>query len=231
MKELKKLIHQEIKKQEADAVAYMLQKTTFAEKERQVNNYYYTKSLYKQYKKYNAVSESEKVKVLKLLIKDFYKTEHLKKLETLENVELLKGFKIRSINIITEWKDSKTWGKNPSVKVAIYYTRKNLSTGVECCEGFASGCGYCKESSAIAQAFNSSQLLKALLIKAKEKALKQGEALPYGSGYGAIPYYSQGVGVNCLMGLLEYLGAKTSEQHGKNSSAYQIAFDSNKGRL
>lgn len=231
MKELKKLISQEIKKQEADAVAYMLEKPTLAEKERQVNNYYYTKSLYKQYKKYNAVSESEKVKVLKLLIKDFYKSEKLKKLETLESAQALKGDKIRSISIFTEWKDNKTWGSNPSVEVKVYFTRKNGTTGAETGEGYASGCGYCKESSAMSDAFDSCDHLKALLIVAKEKALKKGEALPYGSGYGAIPYYAGGVGVNCLMGLLEYLGAKTSEQHGKRSSSYQIAFDSKKGRL
>lgn len=231
MKELKKLINQEIKKHEADAVAYMLEKATLTEKEEQVTNHYYKKSLNKQYKKYNAVSESEKIKVLKMLIKDFYKVWKLKDFETLEKAQALKGDKIRSIAIFTEWKDSKTWGRNPSVEVKVYYTKKNGSTSAETGEGYASGCGYCKESSAMAQAFNSCPHLKALLILAKEKALKKGEALPYGSGWGAIPYYSQGVGVNCLMGLLEYLGAKTGEQHGKRSSAYQIAFDSNKGRL
>ena len=77
------------------------------------------------------------------------------------------------VDISVEWKKSRTWGANPSVVVrtsdGVYY-------------GAASGCGYDKESAAIAEALNQSPAVLKVLYTLKEKGLKrpppaQGRAL------------------------------------------------------
>ena len=67
--------------------------------------------------------------------------ERLQKLEEVEAAELPQG-----INISVEWHRSAMWGYNPSATVAADYRRTY---------GKASGCGYDKESAAVAEALNA----------------------------------------------------------------------------
>lgn len=120
---------------------------------------------------------------------------------------------VQDIKISVDWTRSRTWGANPHASVEI------KTQGVDgnhwySYKGTASGCGYDKESTAIAEALNQSMAVLKLLYDAKEKALVGGEenatnnraTLGYGSGYGALPRFEGGVGTNCFASILERLG-------------------------
>lgn len=141
------------------------------------------------------------------------------------------------VDISVEWKKSRTWGANPSVVVrtsdGVYY-------------GAASGCGYDKESAAIAEALNQSPAVLKVLYTLKEKGLKrppaQGRALNpfhpqptredrrssnsicgYGAGYGVLPYFEGGVGSSCFWSILEKCGYTCrNTASGKWFDAYSV---------
>lgn len=129
------------------------------------------------------------------------------------------------VDISVEWKKSRTWGAIPSVTVrtsdGVYY-------------GAASGCGYDKESAAIAKALNQSPAVLKVLYTLKEKGLKrppaQGRALnPFhpqpirGAGHGVLPYFEGGVGSSCFWSILEKCGYSCRHTaSGKEFDAYSV---------
>ena len=132
------------------------------------------------------------------------------------------------ISVSVDWVRSRTWGYNPHVEV-----RTNTGTYY----GTASGCGYDKESAAIAEALNQCDSVLKALYTLKEKALQAGQTdesktascgrsngkiCGYGAGYGAIPYFEGGVGSSCFWEILRKCGYKTSGHHGKHSDYYSI---------
>lgn len=132
------------------------------------------------------------------------------------------------ISISVDWVHSKTWGYNPHVEI-------NTNTGNY--SGAASGCGYDKESAAIAEAFNKCDSVLKALYTLKEKALQAGGSdysktactnvdnrniCGYGSGYSVLPYFEGGVGSSCFWSILEKCGFKTSGHHGKHSDFYNV---------
>ncbi len=154
-------------------------------------------------------------------------TKYKKKIAFLEEVEVSEL--PTKINISVEWKSSRTWGMNPTAEI-----------WVDDMQGYtidsASGCGYDKESAAIAgAAYNRASIVK-VLCELKEKALRKNknsdksttsatginnrEAVGYGAGYGVIPRLEGGVGVNCFISIFEKAGYTTSEHHGKTSDFY-----------
>lgn len=135
---------------------------------------------------------------------------------------------ITNISISVDWVKSRVWGKNPHAKVQ---TTAGIYTGV------ASGCGYDKESAAIAQAFNQCDSILKILYELKEEGLRAGltdESAPAGSGvdnreicgYGAshsvLPYFEGGVGVSCFWKILEKCGFLTKCHYSKKSNFYYI---------
>lgn len=135
------------------------------------------------------------------------------------------------IEISVEWTRSRTWGANPHVDL-----------WVDDLQGFthgtASGCGYDKESTAIAEAaYNRASVIK-ILCELKEKALRKDasidksksactgidnrNAVGYGAGYGVIPRLDGGVGTGCFLSIFERAGYKTSQHHGRMSDYYII---------
>lgn len=132
--------------------------------------------------------------------------------------EVAQAQDIETITISVEWSRNKTWGFNPHASVwACDFT-----------QGTASGCGYDKESSAIAEAFNKNNAILKILYNIKEKALQENEnitnrdACGYGAGYGALPYYEGGVGTNCFVWILKGYGFKCEEAHGKHFDSYSF---------
>lgn len=123
----------------------------------------------------------------------------------LENIENAPD--VDKIKIAVDWKKSATWGMNPHVEI---------STVDGVFNGFASGCGYDKLSSATASAFNQSSAVLKLLYEAKEKALAENgndkekafASVGYGSGASTIvqPFFEGGVGVSCYRSIFENLG-------------------------
>lgn len=104
--------------------------------------------------------------------------------------------------------------------------------------GSASGCGYDKQSAAIAQALNQSKEVKKAFCKYKEKALKKDKnadkdngvyttidnrsAICYGFGYSPIPTFEGGTGTNCFLQGFKLLGCTIEELHGNSTDAYII---------
>lgn len=132
------------------------------------------------------------------------------------------------ISVSVDWVRSSTWGYNPHVEI-----RTNTGTYT----GTASGCGYDKESAAIAEAFNKCDSVLKALCTLKEKGLQagqtdesktaacgrsNGEICGYGAGYGAVPYFEGGAGSSCFWEILKKCGFKTTGHHGKHSDYYSV---------
>lgn len=132
------------------------------------------------------------------------------------------------INISVEWVRSSTWGYNPHVIIG-------TNTGTY--YGKASGCGYDKESAAIANAFNRCDSVLKALYTLKENGLRAGKTdesetactgvdnrniCGYGSGYSIIPYFEGGVGASCFWSILKNCGFSTSCHHGKHIDFYSV---------
>ena len=132
------------------------------------------------------------------------------------------------ISVSVDWVRSRYWGYNPHVEV-----RTNTGTY----HGTASGCGYDKESAAIADAFNKCDSILKALYQLKENGLRAGKTdasktactcvdnrniCGYGSGYSVLPYFEGGVGSRCFWSILNKCGYKTKEYHSKHSDFYSV---------
>lgn len=128
----------------------------------------------------------------------------------------------KNITINVSWAKNRTWGANPTAEV---WSGGNYTTG------HASGCGYDKLSTAIAEALNKNNNILNLLYNAYEKELRKNkkislrEAIGYGSGYFGIPSFDGGVGYSCFRSIFQKLGAKTNTwNEGKNWDSMSIEF-------
>jgi hypothetical protein len=123
-----------------------------------------------------------------------------------------------SATISVEWKDSRTWGKNPTAEVWATDGRF-LSRSII-------GCGFDKHSTAIAEALNqSASFLKVLYDYKERKGAKKSnrDVFGYGAGYGVLPSLEGGVGVSCYPHILAKCGYKFSTpSSGKNYDSHQI---------
>lgn len=134
-----------------------------------------------------------------------------------ENIKFLEEVKASDYNrpfeieIAIEWKRSRTWGSNPTGKM----------WGADC--GFIEGrsiggCGYDKQSTCVAQLLNKDRRLRARMIAKGRKKL------PYGAGYGKLPYFEGGVGIECHRRIIEMLGGKWIHKSTNNSDWISISF-------
>lgn len=151
--------------------------------------------------------------------------------EKIEHLERVAAAEIPSyISVNVEWKRNFYWGNCPRVEVTTNTEREIFS-------GYASGCGYDKESAAVASAFNSSLSILKALYTLKENALQAGKSdksetactgvdnrscIGYGAGYSVIPYFEGGVGVNCFWSILKALGYETQCNYGKRETLYRL---------
>ena len=133
------------------------------------------------------------------------------------------------ITVAVEWKRSSVWGFNPTATV---------TTNTEFASGHASGCGYDKESAAIAQALNQCDSVLKALYSFKEKQMREGQndhsrtactghdnrhIIGYGAGYATIPYFEGGVGASCFWSIFERIGYTCRGDHsGRHSTYYHI---------
>lgn len=148
------------------------------------------------------------------------------KLEKLETVENTAAAQYITINV--EFKRSKTWGYNPFAEV--------YAAGVY--NGHASGCGYDKESAAVAEALNSAPEVLRVLYDLKENGLEKGlsdesktactghdnrSIIGYGAGYDVLPRFEGGVGVECFLAIFKKAGYKVDTFRGKYENQYRIS--------
>lgn len=132
------------------------------------------------------------------------------------------------LSISVEWVRNSYWGNNP-------HAEARTNTGVY--DGKASGCGYDKESAAIAEALNQCDSVLKALYTLKENGLRaglsdrdsgaccgrsNGSICGYGAGYGAIPYFEGGVGASCFWSIFKKCGFSTSCNHGRHSDFYSV---------
>lgn len=98
------------------------------------------------------------------------------------------------------WKKSATWGFNPHCEAMVKHVDFTRSTGHYTC----SGCGYDKESTVIADAFNAFLKYRLWKLEKTRKEVPYGISLP--SEYG--PSYHGGVGTSCYYKIAEFIGGK-----------------------
>ena len=225
LNELKKAVKAECKQNYLNGCKYLDERETMQYKEAYIYYWIYKNSINALYKKNHATTDSQKIKVLKNLIKNYHESLMNKEMADVEHAEALlnSDLKINKIVIAIEWKKSRTWGNNPHCKVKVFYNNNQIDTFT----GSASGCGYDKQSAATAEALNKCELLKALLYKAENKRLKdkngvtRRDFLGYGSGYGSYPYFEGGVGFRSHETILNNLNFKTS-LYDESSATYDL---------
>jgi len=145
---------------------------------------------------YTKLTEEEK-----LARKEARKEAKRIKKET-ERVEQEKNQRpVKRMVIVIEWKKSRTWGWCPKATAKVEYKDGGYDTG----EYSVSGCGYDKESTVIASAFNE-------FMKYKLHEVKQDNA-PYGIHFWKnkeFPshYYEGGVGTSCYYRIAEFIGGE-----------------------
>jgi hypothetical protein len=152
-----------------------------------------------------------------LTAKEFEKLarqEARKEAKRLAKIEAEKNQKpIKEITFSIEW--SKSF--HPTLEARAYHVDGSTSY----VKARAGGWGYCKESTVIAEAFNS-------LLKYKLYQIENNEGLPYGiylnhNGYTG---YSGGIGVSCYYSISEMIGGKFEKlASGKTFDAYKFTMN------
>jgi hypothetical protein len=142
--------------------------------------------------------------------------EARKEVKRLAKIEAEKHQKpVKEITFSIEWSK----GFNPTLEARAYHIDGSTSY----VKARAGGWGYCKESTVIAEAFNS--LLK---YKLYEMINLPSENLPYGvylsrNGYTG---YSGGIGVSCYYSIAELIGGKFEKlASGKSFDAYKFTMN------
>ena len=142
-------------------------------------------------------------------IKEFYKStiklsdEEKKKMKELKSIIAeMKQTPIESIKITIEWKKNNTWGHNPIAEGLIKF--KDGAFIYE--RATASGCGYDKESTVIADIFN--RVLKYRLWELHDEIERDKSKVPYGihTDKNERVYFGGGIGTSCYYAICEYLG-------------------------
>jgi hypothetical protein len=143
----------------------------------------------------------------------------------------------KQIIIEVSWKNSQTWGANPTAAVwTDKYLGESRSVG---------GCGYDKESTAIAEPFNRSQQMAKIAIIAKyleakykdmdwrEKQEKDIFTYSYGVRFSIFDnngiYWEGGVGASSFMSCIKSAGYKMdAEFHPKHADCYHLTLKGGK---
>lgn len=217
MEKLKNEVIKENNKQSKKAISRLNK----AKKEDITDLWYYNEKLTKRQKEKLAtkkITTKEAKEIIKNeIIKEYQKRteKELNRIETIKNANDI----IKSITINVEWVKNNTWGYNPHTTI---YTSNGDAT-----DGRASGCGYDKESAAIAEALNKNNDILKLLYTFKNKKMttkktNNHDILGYGSGYGVLPYFEGGVGVSSLLNIFKKLGYTITEHHTNRSDFYTI---------
>lgn len=149
---------------------------------------------------------SAKMKAKAARIETALMNKRLNKLAAAEAVELPDG-----VSITVEWKKSRAWNANPYATVYAAFTVT---------EDSASGCGYDKESAAIAGAFNDNPEVMAIIYTAVEAGVKPGYSVSDSFG---LPYFDGGRGVECFYKVFENCGYQFKRTAGgRNFDCYLI---------
>lgn len=183
---------------------------------------YATAHTWKQFQRGEIDAQTAAERALKRALKAIDKdtAEKAEKLERIAQADTL-----GACDIWVEWKRNAYWGNNPTATATAYNERGNVTGETS---GRASGCGYDKRSAAVAGALNDSDSVLKVLYTAEENALREGKTdrravLGYGLGYGVLPYFEGGVGVDCFWRFFRAQGYSVNvNERGKNNDSYMI---------
>lgn len=156
----------------------------------------------------------------------------VKKVEKVATAQTLTECKIS-----VEWIKNRVWGYNPRATVDGFTIDENGARDYMRTTARASGCGYDKQSTAIASALNDNPAILKLLYITDEKRLRgiksrkiaRRDFIGYGAGYGARPYFEGGCGVSCFYEIFKNCGYTFKQvASGKTFDAYTITKNENK---
>lgn len=217
MEKLKKLVERENNKELKKAIS----KLKKASSNDILDSWYYKEKLTKRQlekiQNNELTTKTTKELIENKIIKE-YESRLVKNIKKIDMIQQTNN-DINTINISINWVKSATWGYNPHATVT--------TDAGQFTEGRASGCGYDKESAAIAEALNKNDDILKLLYIAKNKKMtlkntNNHDILGYGSGYGVLPYFEGGVGASSLMNIFRKLGYSVTEYHTEKSDFYTI---------
>ena len=135
--------------------------------------------------------------------------KYLHKLERAANAP-----ELRDLTVCVEWAKSRTWGANPTATVTANESRHYET------KGHASGCGYDKESAAIAEAMNANAAVLRILYTHAEKGGKFAYSVYTFAG---LPYFDGGCGVSCFRNVFEGCGYEWRDLvHRKTFDSYMM---------
>lgn len=137
--------------------------------------------------------------------------------------------RIGSIKFSIEWSRSKTWGSNPHITATAYGNDGNYIGEYN---GTCSGCGYDKESTVIAQAFNYFLKYKLHLLAKKIVKERGTGKVPYGIHYDAESencYFDGGIGTECYRAISEFIGGEFS--HTISGKSFGVFVYTDKGTI
>lgn len=147
---------------------------------------------------------------------------------------------VKSLTITIEWKKSRTWGNCPRAYAEISYK----DGGFERTDAkyYASGYGYDKESTVIAEIFN--EFLKYKLweksieeLRRNDHSWKNEGGAPYGVRGGSYESdetktlkefrtYEGGIGANCYFDICEFIGGKFERMaSGRTFDVYKYTYN------
>jgi hypothetical protein len=144
--------------------------------------------------------------------KDQQLQEEINRINQIASSEYLNEF-----TISIEWKRSRTWGNNPTAEASI---NRNSYTS-----GSIGGCGYDKESTAVAKVINQSEEFLKMMYLVKDANIETSnrDLFGYGSGSGILPRLEGGVGVSCYNRIFNKIGYEFKGiAHGKTYDCYQV---------
>lgn len=119
---------------------------------------------------------------------------------------------VEKMDISIEWRKSRTWGSNPYADTKIWFKDGSF----ERVSFTTSGCGYDKESTVIASAFN--HVLKYKLYEERESFKNP----PYGLYFNDYRHFSDGIGTDCYYRISEAIGGKFERlASGKTFDVYR----------
>lgn len=159
------------------------------------------------------------------VFKMYYRTErgflnHLAKVNK-ENAEKFGMCDVKRIELDITWKKSRTWGYCPTCEYDVWMQDGTYLHG----KRHASGYGYDKHSTVVAEVFN---------ICAKGMAWRKrnsSKVAPYGLehvGKGKTkewpPYFEGGIGISCYPAIVAYLGGTMESHSGKTWDSHTITF-------
>ena len=154
-------------------------------------------------------------KFVELTVKRYVKQLDKEIQEEINRLNEVSKSEVQNFTVSIEWKQSRTWGSNPSAM---------LQTGTKrFYSGSVSGCGFDKGSTAFSCVLNQYNGVLKLLYDIKEKniTISNTKLFGYGSAnYRTIPYFEKGVGIDCSIDILKKLNITTQKHYSKNSDFF-----------